>query len=73
MHLVFSVIAFSNCSGLILKSFSRKAKIINNKRLNDKEMESIIDRLFACENPKYSPDGELNFVELDDDKIKNLF
>jgi len=58
---------------IILKSFSRKAKIINNKRLNDKEMESIIDRLFACENPKYSPDGELNFVELSDDKIKNLF
>ena len=58
---------------IILKSFSRKAKIINNKRLNDKEMESIIDRLFACENPKYSPDGELNFVELGDDKIKNLF
>ena len=58
---------------IILKSFSRKAKIINNKRLNDKEMESIIDRLFACANPKYSPDGELNFVELSDDKIKNLF
>ena len=58
---------------IILKSFSRKAKIINNKRLNHKEMESIIDRLFACANPKYSPDGELNFVELSDDKIKNLF
>jgi len=58
---------------IILKSFSRKAKIINNKRLNDKEMESIINRLFACANPKYSPDGELNFVELSDDKIKNLF
>ena len=36
-------------------------------------MESIIDRLFACTNPKYSPDGELNFVELGNDKIKNLF
>ena len=36
-------------------------------------MESIIDRLFACKNPKYSPDGELNFVELNDNKIKNLF
>jgi len=58
---------------IILKSFSRKAKIINNKRLNHKEMESIIDRLFACTNPKYSPDGELNFVELGNDKIKNLF
>ena len=58
---------------IILKSFSKKAKIINNKRLNHKEMESIIDRLFACKNPKYSPDGELNFVELNDNKIKNLF
>ena len=58
---------------ILLKSFSRKAKIINNKRLNHKEMESIIDRLFACTNPKYSPDGELNFVELGNDKIKNLF
>ena len=36
-------------------------------------MKSIIDRLFACKNPKYSPDGKLNFIELNNEKIENLF
>ena len=33
---------------LIIKSFSKKAKIINNKILTQIEMNLIIDRLFAC-------------------------
>ena len=58
---------------IILKSFSKKAKIINNKNLSQTEMNLIIDRLFACENPKYSPDGKQNYIELGIDKVENLF
>ena len=36
-------------------------------------MNLIIDRLFACEKPKYSPDGKQNFIELGIDKVENLF
>ena len=58
---------------IILKSFSKKAKIINSKNLSQTEMNLIIDRLFACENPKYSPDGKQNYIELGIDKVENLF
>jgi len=58
---------------LILKSFSKKAKITNSKNLSQTEMNLIIDRLFACENPKYSPEGKQNYIELGIDKVENLF
>ena len=58
---------------IILKSFSKKAKIINSKNLSQTEMNLIIDRLFACKNSKYSPDGKQNYIELGIDKVENLF
>tara|TARA_B100000287_G_scaffold118174_1_gene110092 strand:- start:5972 stop:7708 length:1737 start_codon:yes stop_codon:yes gene_type:complete len=58
---------------LVIKSFSKKAKIINNKVLTQLEMNLIIDRLFACKNSKYSPDGKQNYIELGIDKVENLF
>ena len=58
---------------IILKSFTKRARIINNKNLTLTEMNLIIDRLFACKNPKYSPDGKQNFIELGIDKVENLF
>lgn len=58
---------------LIVKSFIKKAKIINSKTLSQTQMNLIIDRLFACKNPKYSPDGKQNYIELGIDKVENLF
>ena len=58
---------------LIIKFFSKKAKIINNKNLSIIEMNLIIDRLFACKNSKYSPEGKQNYIELGIDKVDNLF
>ena len=58
---------------IVIKSFSKKAKIINNKILTQIEMNLIIDRLFACKNSKYSPDGKQNYIELGIDKVENLF
>ena len=36
-------------------------------------MNSIIDRLFACKNAKYSPDGKQNYIELGIEKVEKLF
>jgi DNA mismatch repair protein MutL len=63
----------SHKKDIILKSFSKKARIINSRNLSQTEMNLIIDRLFACENPKYSPDGKQNYIELGIDKVENLF
>ncbi len=57
----------------IIKFFSKKAKIINKKNLSRVEMNLIIDRLFACKNSKYSPEGKQNYIELGIDKVENLF
>jgi len=58
---------------IILKSFSKKARITNSKNLSLEEMNSIIDRLFACKNAKYSPDGKQNYIELGIEKVEKLF
>jgi DNA mismatch repair protein MutL len=57
----------------ILKFFSRKVKITNSKILNEDEMNLIIDKLFACRNPKFTPDGKQNYIELGIEKVENLF
>ena len=57
----------------ILKYFSSKVKIISNKVLSESEMNLIIDKLFACENPKFTPEGKQNYIELGIEKVENLF
>ena len=58
---------------IIVNTLSKKARITNNKKLTLEEMNSIIDRLFACKNSKYSPDGKQNYIELGIENIENLF
>ena len=57
----------------ILKYFSSKVKIVNNKILDESEMNLIIDKLFACKDPKFTPDGKQNYIELGIEKVENLF
>ncbi len=57
----------------ILKFFSKKVKIISSKILNEDQMNLIIDKLFACKNPKFTPDGKQNYIELGIEKVENLF
>jgi len=58
---------------IIVNTLSKKARITNNKKLTLEEMNSIIDRLFACKNSKYSPSGKQNYIELGIENIENLF
>lgn len=41
--------------------------------LTDEEMNAMIDRLFACDNPNYAPNGQLTFFILDLNKIEQFF
>jgi DNA mismatch repair protein MutL len=36
-------------------------------------MSNLIDRLFACENPNYAPNGQLIFYILELEKIAQFF
>jgi DNA mismatch repair protein MutL len=54
-------------------SLSKYASIKLGKKLHDDEMQSLIDQLFACEQPHFSPDGKAIFVSISIEDIKNFF
>ena len=42
-----------------------------NKQLNEEEMLSMIDRLFACKIQNITPDGKKTFTVLSFEEIEN--
>jgi DNA mismatch repair protein MutL len=43
------------------------------RSLTKEEMQEIIDRLFACEMPNYSPDGEPVIAIISNEEIEKKF
>ena len=43
----------------LIRSMARSMSIKRGKQLSEKEMEQLIDELFACEMPYHLPDGKL--------------
>ncbi len=54
-------------------SMSRYTAVREGKLLNDQERKSLIDRLFGCKNPNYSPFGDLTFYIFTLEKLKGYF
>ncbi|MDH5367763.1 MAG: DNA mismatch repair endonuclease MutL [Cyclobacteriaceae bacterium] len=57
----------------LARSLAKRSAVKIEKRLQPEEMNSIIDQLFACSNPNYTPDGISTFVVLGIDQIDNFF
>jgi len=57
----------------ISRSFARRSAIKPGTFITDNEMLSMIDSLFGCKIPNYSPDGQLAFFILDLNKIEQFF
>lgn len=57
----------------IARAMAKNASIKKDKVLSKEEMLSLIDQLFGCENPNYSPSGEKTFYILDVSSIEGLF
>ena len=55
------------------RSIARRSCIKSGQKLGSDEMTALIDQLFACENPNYSPAGQLTFSMVSLDKIANFF
>ena len=45
----------------VARSIAKRMSVRSAQKLNVPEMTSLIDRLFACENPTYAPDGRRTF------------
>ncbi len=57
----------------IARSLARRSAIKTGAVLSEEEMNSIIDKLFACKQPNYTPSGSATFVIFDLDKIAGFF
>ena len=53
-------------------SLARNAAIPQGEILNNEEMESVVNSLFACENVNYTPDGKSIFCILRQQDIEHL-
>ena len=54
-------------------TMARSAAIPIGQVLSNEEMESIVNRLFSCENMKYTPDGKVIVAILSQQEIDHFF
>ncbi|MBN2349305.1 MAG: DNA mismatch repair endonuclease MutL [Bacteroidales bacterium] len=54
----------------IARSLARSTAIGYGNTMEQEEMRELIDKLFACENPNYSPSGKLILTIIDIDEIE---
>jgi DNA mismatch repair protein MutL len=52
---------------------ARKVAVVPEGSLEQQEMEAVVDKLFGCENPNYTPGGEKTYIVLESVTIENLF
>lgn len=57
----------------IALTMARAAAIVVGQVLSADEMSQLLDELFACEVPAYTPDGKKVFVIVEDEEIQRLF
>jgi len=57
----------------LARSMAMNSGIKRGKKLNTEEMKNLIDRLFACKNPNYAPNGQLIYYILDNNRLEETF
>jgi len=57
----------------LARSLAKRSCLKSGQRLDLKEMNILIDQLFACANPNYAPNGQLTFFVVDLEKIQKFF
>ncbi len=58
---------------LITKSLSKSLAIKAGTALNNKEQENILNKLFSCKEPNYSPFGKKTYVTLSLEDLEDKF
>lgn len=57
----------------LLRNLAKQKAIKSNKLLTVKEMQNMIDRLFACSQPQVSPDGKPTYLTFQLEDLQKLF
>lgn len=58
---------------ILALTLSRAAAIVYGQVLTNEEMVSLVDSLFACVTPNYTPDGKTVLATLKEEEIEKLF
>ena len=54
-------------------AFAKRTSIKAGQKLTMEEMNRLVERIFACQNPNYSPEGKPTFFTFDSSKIESHF
>ena len=57
----------------LAKSLAYSSSIKAGKTLSVEEMKTLIDELFACENPHTAPNGRFTFITISLDELEKRF
>ena len=57
----------------LARSMALNSAIKRGKKISVQEMKNLIDRLFGCKNPNYSPNGQLTYYLMDNNRIQETF
>ena len=57
----------------IARAASRASAIDYGKPITEPEMQELVDQLFACNNPNYSPSGKLIVKIIELEELDNHF
>lgn len=58
---------------MLALTLARAAAIVYGQVLSNEEMSALVDSLFACETPNYTPDGRTVLATLKEEEIERLF
>ena len=65
-------ISANNKNALAL-SLARSSSIKNGRKLSSEEMNTLVDQLFACENPYHSPNGKPIIIKINEEELNQRF
>lgn len=65
--------AEENLQYCIALSLARNSAIVQGQVLSNEEMENLVDNLFVCKNPNYTPDGKIIVAILEQEDFEQLF
>ena len=58
---------------ILASTLARAAAIVYGQVLSNEEMSNLVDNLFACPSPNYTPDGKTVLATIKEDDIEKLF
>lgn len=58
---------------ILALTLARAAAIVYGQVLSNEEMVSLVDNLFACPSPNYTPDGKIVLTTIKEEDIERLF